>query len=80
MQYGRVNCACTGNGRVNGRKLQPDRMEQSGQELREGTAVFAWWWLVVALVVGACIGAVLMGIYMANRADLGNARKWNDDE
>lgn len=41
--------------------------------------MFAWWWLIVALVVGACIGAVLMGIYAYNRSDLKNARGWNDE-
>ena len=31
------------------------------------------------LIVGACIGAVLMGICASNRSDLGNARKWDDE-
>ena len=41
--------------------------------------MFAWWWLIIALFVGAFIGAMLMGICAANRADLGNARKWDDE-
>lgn len=42
--------------------------------------MFAWWWLIIMLIVGACIGAGLMIIFAANRSDLENARKWEDDE
>ena len=41
--------------------------------------MFAWWWLIIALIVGACLGAVLMGICAYNRSDLENARGWDDE-
>ena len=37
-----------------------------------------WWWFPVALIAGACVGAVLMGVCAYDRV---NSRKkwWEDD-
>ena len=42
--------------------------------------MFAWWWLIIAFFAGAFVGMILTAIAAANRSDLGNARKWEDDE
>ena len=42
--------------------------------------MFAWWWLVIMLFIGVFMGIILMGLCCANRSDLENARKWDDDE
>ena len=42
--------------------------------------MFAWWWLIVMFVIGACVGAGIMGFLTMNDADLKNAKKWWDDE
>ena len=38
----------------------------------------AWWWIVPAFVLGACIGAVIMGVCCANSAEY--RKRWWDDE
>ena len=42
--------------------------------------MFAWWWLVIMVIIGACIGAAVTYICMANDADLKDAVRWEKDE
>ena len=34
----------------------------------------AWWWIIVAFVLGAVFGAILMAVCAANNAPIG--KKW----
>ena len=40
--------------------------------------MIAWWWLPIAIVIGAFIGITLMGICAAGKSESG--KRWWEDE
>jgi hypothetical protein len=39
----------------------------------------AWWWAIVFLIIGACFGAVVMGVCAYDNVK-NNRKWWEDDE